>query len=369
MAYLEVARLTKRFVGVVGVDGVSFEAGKGELVTLLGPSGCGKTTTMRCIAGLEEPEAGEIRIDGETVTSVAEGVFVQPERRGLGMVFQSYALWPHLSVFDNVSYGLKARRVMKADLVTRTEEALRLVELLELRHRRPSELSGGQQQRVALARALAYQPKLLLLDEPLSNLDAKLRERMREELRYLVHRIGVTSVYVTHDQIEALSISDRIVVMSDGRVKQVGDPKEIYARPAGRFVAQFVGAANMLEARVRGQGDRPDTVLLDVGDGADGFLLHSAGPPGHGAGEEVLLCIRPEDLSLRRERPTTDLNVLACEVEAVVFQGNLTLYRLGRGRRTLQVQTGPEVTAEVGERVFVVVDPARIWVIADAQER
>ena len=366
MAYLEVEGLTKRFGGVVGVDGVSFEVDKGELVSLLGPSGCGKTTTMRCIAGLEEPEAGEIRIDGETVTSVARGIFTQPERRGLGMVFQSYALWPHLTVLDNVSYGLKARRCPKAELITRTEEALRLVELFELRHRRPSELSGGQQQRVALARALAYQPKLLLLDEPLSNLDAKLRERMREELRRLVHRVGVTSVYVTHDQIEALSISDRIVVMNHGCVRQVGRPKEIYAYPADRFVGQFVGAANMLEARVRRKdGRREGTVLLEVGDGVDAFTLFSSRAGSHGVGEEVLVCIRPEDLCLQRQRPATEVNMLTCQVEAVVFQGNLTLYRLASGRRTLQVQTTPDVMADVGEQVFVVVDPAKVWVIAD----
>ncbi|MBI2527364.1 MAG: ABC transporter ATP-binding protein [Candidatus Rokubacteria bacterium] len=364
MPYLDVVGLAKRFGPALAVAEVTFSVDKGELVTLLGPSGCGKTTTMRCIAGLEAPDAGEIRIDGETVTSVARGLFTLPERRGLGMVFQSYALWPHMTVFDNVAYGLKARKLPRREAAERTAEALRLVELDELRGRHPAELSGGQQQRVALARALAYQPKLLLLDEPLSNLDAKLRERMRDELRRLFHRVGITAIYVTHDQIEALTISDRVIVMSAGRIRQEGRPRELYARPVDRFVAQFIGAANVLEATVAvaADGGRVGRLAADV---AEGPLRLGRPVPGEGGdGGPVLLCIRPEHLRLDRTRPAA-ANVLRCQVDGVLFQGNLTIVQLRAGSRVLQAQSPADFSAEVGETLFVSVDPEHICLIAD----
>jgi iron(III) transport system ATP-binding protein len=241
-ASIEVRDLVVRYGAVVAVGGVTFSVGAGEHLTLLGPSGCGKTTTLRAIAGLERPTSGEIRIGGSAVFSSSPKVNIPAERRGLSMVFQSYAIWPHMSVFDNVAYGLRVRRRPEAEVTARVREALDLVQLGELGARSASKLSGGQQQRVALARAFVFSPSVLLFDEPLSNLDAKLRAEMRVELKELQRRLDITSVYVTHDLEEALAISDRIVVMRDGVIAQVGTPAEIYDRPRNTFVADFVGS-------------------------------------------------------------------------------------------------------------------------------
>ncbi|MDQ7801144.1 MAG: ABC transporter ATP-binding protein [Armatimonadota bacterium] len=237
--------VTKRFGSVVAVDSVDLDVPPGKLVTLLGPSGCGKTTTLRIVAGLERPTAGRVWIGEEDVTDLPAA------RRGVTMVFQSYALFPHLTVFENVAYGLRAQRLPAAEVRRRTLEALELVGLPETAQRYPAQLSGGQQQRVALARALVMQPRVLLFDEPLSNLDAKLRRRVRAEIRMLQQRLGITSVYVTHDQAEALALSDVVVVMNQGRVEQVGSPEEVYRRPRTRFVADFIGEANLLPATYR----------------------------------------------------------------------------------------------------------------------
>ncbi len=238
-------RITKRFGAVVAVDGVDLEVPPGKLVTLLGPSGCGKTTTLRVVAGLERPTAGRVWIGGEDVTDLPAA------RRGVTMVFQSYALFPHLTVFENVAYGLRVQRLPASEVRRRTLEALELVGLPETAARYPAQLSGGQQQRVALARALVMQPRVLLFDEPLSNLDAKLRRRVRAEIRTLQQQLGITSLYVTHDQAEALALSDVVVVMNEGRVEQVGTPEEVYRRPRTRFVADFIGEANLLPAVYR----------------------------------------------------------------------------------------------------------------------
>ncbi|MBN8901541.1 MAG: ABC transporter ATP-binding protein, partial [Rhodospirillales bacterium] len=225
-----------------------------ELVTLLGPSGCGKTTTLRSIAGLETPSAGAIRLNGETVWSATERRNVPAEKRGVSMVFQSYAIWPHMTVAENVAYGLRVRKASAADIATNVARVLDLVQMRRFADRPASKLSGGQQQRVAVARAIAFSPTVLLFDEPLSNLDAKLRAEMRVELRELQRRLDITSVYVTHDQEEALAISDRVIVMNHGKIEQIGAPETIYAAPATRFVADFVGAANMIEGEVTGSG-------------------------------------------------------------------------------------------------------------------
>src|SRR5690349_5350313 len=249
-AFLAARSIVKRFGRVTAVDGVSFEVKQGAVLTLLGPSGCGKTTTLRVVAGFERPDEGEVDIEGRTVVAPARGAFVPPEKRGLGMVFQSYAIWPHMTVFQNVAYGLVARRVPAADIRRRVEQALAMVGLAGLGERPATRLSGGQQQRVALARSLVGEPRVLLLDEPLSNLDAKLRERMRVELKQLQKRLGVTTVYVTHDQTEALALSDRIIVMEAGRIVQQGDGREIYRHPRSRFVVDFVGHANLVDGTV-----------------------------------------------------------------------------------------------------------------------
>lgn len=241
---------------VTAVDHVSLSIGQGEFVTLLGPSGCGKTTTLRLIAGFEFPDAGRILLDNRDIANVA------PNKREMAMVFQSYALFPHLSVYENIAYGLRLRRKRRDEIEQIVRETMALVNLSGLEHRRPAALSGGQQQRVALARALAVRPKVLLFDEPLSNLDAKLRLSLRTEIRQLQQRLGITSVYVTHDQAEAMSLSDRIVVMHNGRVEQVGAPTEVYQRPTNRFVADFIGRANFIPVHVEHLADGQARVRL-----------------------------------------------------------------------------------------------------------
>ncbi|WP_089942052.1 ABC transporter ATP-binding protein, partial [Candidatus Entotheonella palauensis] len=241
MARVEVRGLTKHFGSEVAVAGIDLSAPEGHFVTLLGPSGCGKTTTLRCLAGLERPDAGEIYIGDQCVAAPRQNIWVPPEKRNIGMVFQSYAVWPHLTVFDNIAYGLRVRGIGRSEIAKRTQETLDLVGLSGFADRYATQLSGGQQQRVSLARALAYNPSVILFDEPLSNLDAKLREHMRLELTRLQQRLGITAVYVTHDQSEALVMSDTIIVMNHGRILQQGAPEAIYAEPASRFVADFVG--------------------------------------------------------------------------------------------------------------------------------
>ena len=280
-----------RYAGdVVAVNGVSFDVGRGEHVTLLGPSGCGKTTTL---ARHRRPRAAvgrhRSRIDGRTMYSAAERINVPTESRGVSMVFQSYAVWPHMTVFDNVAYGLRVRKQSAAEIKANVERALDLVQMRHLADRAASKLSGGQQQRVALARAIAFSPTVVLFDEPLSNLDAKLRAEMRVELRELQRRLGITSVYVTHDQEEALAISDRVIVMNVGVIEQIGTPEEIYNRPRNRFVADFVGSANLIKGRVRGAG-RPTARSRSRSTG--GQVLHAVAHGRARRGNETEVAVR-----------------------------------------------------------------------------
>ena len=263
---IEVADLVVRYGDVTAVDNIGFDIAPGELVTLLGPSGCGKTTTLRAVAGLETPSGGTIRLNGDTVYSASERRNVPAEKRGVSMVFQSYAIWPHMTVFDNVAYGLRVRRLPQAEVRQNVERVLDLVQMQDFADRPASKLSGGQQQRVAVARAIAFSPSVVLFDEPLSNLDAKLRAEMRVELRELQRRLDITSLYVTHDQEEALAISDRVIVMNGGRIEQIGTPEDIYNRPHSRFVADFVGSANLIEGKVRGPGAN-GTLIFDADGG------------------------------------------------------------------------------------------------------
>ncbi len=272
---------------VTAVNGVSLTIERGELVTLLGPSGCGKTTTLRLIAGFEFPTTGRILLDGRQINDLP------PHKRDMSMVFQSYAIFPHLNVFENIAYGLNVQKRPRDEIKRRVAKVLELVELTGFENRAPNQLSGGQQQRVALARALVMEPKVLLMDEPLSNLDAKLREQMRTEIRRIQRRLGITSVYVTHDQVEAMTLSDRIVIMNQGRIEQIGTPTEVYRRPQTRFVADFIGRANFVEGTVR---ERRDGVLVVEALGAT--MAAPAPAETFGPGERVTLVIRPEMVEL-----------------------------------------------------------------------
>jgi spermidine/putrescine ABC transporter ATP-binding subunit len=286
---LEVRELTKRYSPLVSVGPISFEVHEGEFFSLLGPSGCGKTTTLRCIAGFETLSGGSIRVGGERLDDRP------PHRRDVGLVFQNYALFPHLTVFDNIAFGLRLRRVAKPEIADRVDRMLQLVDLAGLPARFPAQLSGGQQQRVAIARSLVLEPRILMFDEPLSNLDFKLRIQMREELRSLQRRLGKTSIYVTHDQTEALALSDRIAVLSHGRIEQIGTPDDIYERPATAFVAEFIGSSNMLRVRVVKRGDGSVIVATEAG-----LRLRCVAEP-NGAlddGADVSILVRPERVGI-----------------------------------------------------------------------
>ena len=352
-ASIEVRDLVVRYGGVVAVRGVTFTVGAGEHVTLLGPSGCGKTTTLRAIAGLEKPASGVIRIGGEPVFASSPAVNVPAERRGLSMVFQSYAIWPHMSVFDNVAYGLRVRKRPEAEVAARVREALDLVQLGELGTRSASKLSGGQQQRVALARAFVFSPSVLLFDEPLSNLDAKLRAEMRVELKELQRRLDITSVYVTHDLEEALAISDRIVVMRDGVIEQVGTPAEIYDRPRNTFVADFVGSANLIRGRRRSDLEREGAVVLETPGGA---LVHGIALDRR-VGAEALVAVRTVHLRLERARPAAVVNAWPARIRRRVFQGDLTQYHVDWDGRTLIVRAAAAEAMAEGDEVFVSAEP------------
>ena len=283
--FLSVKNLCKRFGDHWAVDDVSFDVEEGKLLVLLGPSGCGKTTTLRCIGGLEQPDKGEISIDAQTVTNVNTDLFVSPENRGMGMVAQSYAIWPHMTVFENVAFPLRMRKERGEDIPDRVGEALRMVQLEDFGDRNATDLSGGQQQRVALARAIVGRPKVLLFDEPLSNLDANLREQMRYLLKDIQREIGITAVYVTHDQDEAMGLGDQLVVMNEGKIEQTDNARALYSEPVTQFVAEFIGVANLLKGSLRELSKDDDTMgLVKLEGSSEGATLQcraGRAPPGH----------------------------------------------------------------------------------------
>ncbi len=349
MPEIHVHGLDKSFGGTRVLKDVSFEVREGEFLTLLGPSGCGKTTTLMSIAGFQRPDEGRISCGGQTFFDKAGKVHLAAEERNLGMVFQSYAIWPHLTVFDNVAFPLKVRRTKKDALRRRVRETLDLVEMGAYANRYPHEISGGQQQRVALARALVYSPSVLLLDEPFSNLDAKLRERARTWLKRLQGELGITTLFVTHDQDEALSLSDRIVVMDAGSILQVGAPEDIYRRPATRFVAEFLGQCNILPAVALGAAE---------GGGAE-FRLESGASitvagDGVGAGVAVELAVRPEAVELCHDSAPPAPNTYVAAVRTGSFLGDHYLYELDLGGLPLTVTATAPVT---GARVVVRISP------------
>jgi spermidine/putrescine ABC transporter ATP-binding subunit len=356
--------ITKRFDQAVAVDQVTLDVYRGEFLSFLGPSGCGKTTTLRVIAGFEEPDAGTITIMGVDMTDRP------PHHRNLGMVFQNYALFPHMTVFDNVAFGLKMRKVRSSDLKERVTKVLDLVQLSQMQERYPRQLSGGQQQRVALARAIVIEPYVLLLDEPLSNLDAKLRKAMQTELRDLQQRLGITAIYVTHDQEEAMTVSDRIVVMNHGQIMQLGTPAEVYRKPANEFVAGFIGQVNFIRGRI----ERADGGWTFVGDPE--LVIPIPDQAVHAgarrAGEPVELAVRPEAILIAS---CTDGAVSPMGLPAVVmrsvYTGASTTYHVRLdGGHSLQVvdQDRPESQHwSEGDAVTVVLSPESLFVVPVAE--
>jgi iron(III) transport system ATP-binding protein len=368
-AMLEVAGLVKIYANTGdgpsgGLREASFALPRGTFFTLLGPSGCGKTTTLRCIAGLEQPDAGIIRIGDDAMFDAARRVSVSLNRRNVGMVFQSYAIWPHMSVFENVAFPLrvaKDRSYDKAEIARLVGEALDTVSLGGFGDRSATRLSGGQQQRVALARAIVRKPRLLLLDEPLSNLDASLREEMRNELRRLQQQLGVTTVYVTHDQSEALEMSDSIAVMEQGRIVQIGAPREIYFNPANGFVARFVGTTNWLAGQV--EETRADDVRIRM---ADGNVIVCRASEGLSAGDRVSVSVRPESIHLTGEgMPGGHRNRLTGSIVFTGFVGNMTRYQLASGNAILQAYGTPTSSYRLGDNVVFEFAPSDAIVFAD----
>jgi iron(III) transport system ATP-binding protein len=357
-ASLDVRDLRKQFAtGAPAVDGISFHVPTGEIAVLLGPSGCGKTTTLRCVAGLEHPTAGRISIGGRIVSAPADGVMVPPRARNIGMVFQSYAVWPHMTVEQNVAYPLRHRGVTRAEIARKVGEMLDLVGLAEFAQRPVVALSGGQMQRVALARSLVYRPQLLLLDEPLSNLDAQLRLRLRDDLRRIIKQAGVTAVYVTHDQAEAVVLGDRVGVMRAGKLLQMATPAEIYNRPADLFVASFTGASNLVAGRVLVRNGEYGTV--DTGTGARLTALMGADVA---AGAAVEIVVRPENVRLGAHAVSQLDNRFTARVAAQRYQGTQTIYELAApGFRLEALELGTSVRHPVGSDVEVVLPPALCW--------
>ncbi len=349
MIDVELIGLTKRFKEIVAVEDLTLQVHHGEFLFLLGPSGCGKTTTLRMIGGLENPTAGSVRIQGRDVTHLP------PEKRDTATVFQNWALFPHQTVFDNVAFGLKMRKRPRREIRDKVNAFLDMVNLAELSARYPAQLSGGQRQRVALARALVVEPAVLLLDEPLSALDLKLRQQMRFEIRRIQRQIQVTTVFVTHDQTEAMAMADRIVIMNRGRVEQVGTPREIYYHPKSRFTSDFIGESNFLAARIIGADEAYRLLELP-----EGVQLRATAEPQAPASGELLLAVRPEHITLRTDRPAGCHNVLEGEVLEITFMGATLRYHVAVGQKILivdEVGNREPRIHRLGEHVYLEIDP------------
>jgi len=360
---IKVVNLAKVFKEARGevkaVDHISFEVAEGQLFTLLGPSGCGKTTTLRCIAGLETPTEGEISIGNQLVFSGPKRAFVPASKRNIGMVFQSYAIWPHMTVFQNVFYPLRSKNFPRSEARERALEALRAVGILDLKDRPAPKLSGGQQQRVALARAIAGDPKILLLDEPLSNLDARLRQEMRTEIRSLQRRFKITLLYVTHDQIEALTLSDLIGVMEAGRIVELDTPRNIYLRPKTRFTASFIGSTNVIPGEKKEETkDGKAVVKVPFGE------IHHLVNDDLAGQRKVLVFVRPENLQVSRSIPNVQENVWKGEVKEKIFFGDSIDCQISCNDFLLRARLDSYTEVVEGDQVYVRIDPLRCVTIA-----
>ena len=335
------------------LKGVSLNVPEGSLYTFLGPSGCGKTTTLRCVAGLERPDGGRISIGGQPVYASGERVYVPTNKRPIGMVFQSYAIWPHMTVAENVAYPLTIQRRPKAEIKRRVTDVLRVVGLDGLEDRPAPKLSGGQQQRVAFARALINEPKVMLLDEPLSNLDAKLRVQMRSEIKSLQRRTSITTIFVTHDQAEALAISDQIAVMHGGVLIEIGSPHELYTRPKRRFTATFLGLTNLIEGKVLDVDGNSRPGKLQTKKGILSFMPYTALKKDQAA----VISIRPENIPLHKEKPASMDNVLEGTVTEAIFMGDAYQCKVAVGDDIIAVHTHPFNAVNPGDKVYLHLDP------------
>jgi iron(III) transport system ATP-binding protein len=355
---LHVKDLSRCYGNVWAVRGVSFEVYEGEILVLLGPSGCGKSTTLRLLAGLERPQSGHISLKEKTIVDVSRGILLPPDKRNMGMVFQSFAVWPHMSVADHVAFPLKVRHCPQDEIRGKVERALAFVNLSGLEDRMATQLSGGQQQRLSLARAIVYEPDILLLDEPLSNLDAKLRHQMRVELKKLQQRLGTTFIFVTHDQIEAMSLAHRVALMKNGQIEQMGTPDELYEKPSTAFVHSFLGNTVSFEGKwVR----QPQNCFVEI---ADRFRIKpiARGATGVNSGgvDRVLVTVRPDDLELICENRPPDDNEIEAELESVSNLGSCCEAALRACGTEFVLQSRRRLVLRDGERVLLRVDPDRV---------
>ena len=361
MPEVRIEKLVKRFGNVTAVAGVDIHIPEGKIITLLGPSGCGKTTTLRCVAGFENADEGKIWIGKQLIFDSKEKINISPQKRGMGMVFQSYAVWPHMTVFENIAFPLRIRKAPRSEVDRRVERAMDMVGIGELKDRLPSAISGGQQQRVAFARAIVYDPSVLLLDEPLSNLDAKLRERMRFEILELQRKIGITTIYVTHDQEEAMVLSDEVLVMNHGEVIQRGDPEEIYFKPQNEFVADFIGKINFFSGTVQNQGNDMSTVSIREDNFQDEIVTTHTEVA---VGSSVLASVRPENIQIHTSKPEQEINTWPARLERKNFLGGLFDMVVSVGGKELRCRSPFVIDARSGANVYIHIKPEDVLLIA-----
>ncbi len=360
MQDVRIEKLVKRFGDVTAVDGVDIHIPEGKIVTLLGPSGCGKTTTLRCVAGFENADEGRIWIGDRLIFDSKQKINISPQKRGMGMVFQSYAVWPHMSVYENIAFPLRIRKISGKEIDERVKSALNMVGIEELSKRLPSAISGGQQQRVAFARAIVYDPAVLLLDEPLSNLDAKLREHMRFEILELQRKLGVTTIYVTHDQEEAMVLSDEVMVMDLGKVIQRGGPEEIYFSPENQFVADFIGKINFLNGVVQStDAGRSVISIEDEGFKSEILTTHTD----FSQGRKVLASVRPENIHIHTSKPDESVNMWMARLERKNFLGGLFDMVVSIGDKELRCRTPFVFDAKSGTDVYIHIKPEDVLLI------